>query len=77
MRLLLSCVVWFVLFFFLLFCLFCVLFLVLVGLLVLVVGCFFFGCGVDEILQGFVVVLFLGATKADFDIFVAIHSSSA
>jgi len=42
-----------------------------------VVGCHMVGVNVDEILQGFVVAMNLGATKQDFDNTIAIHPTSA
>ncbi|MFO1425087.1 MAG: glutathione-disulfide reductase [Candidatus Competibacteraceae bacterium] len=42
-----------------------------------IVGCHLIGQSADEILQGFVVAIRMGATKRDFDDTVAIHPTSA
>ena len=42
-----------------------------------IVGCHLIGEGADEMLQGFVVAIRMGATKRDFDDTVAIHPTSA
>lgn len=42
-----------------------------------IIGLHGIGSGMDELLQGFVVAMNLGATKADFDQTVAIHPTSA
>lgn len=42
-----------------------------------VVGCHIIGEGADEMLQGFVVAMRMGATKKDFDDTLAIHPTSA
>jgi glutathione reductase (NADPH) len=42
-----------------------------------VVGIHMVGDGVDEILQGFMVALKMGATNAGFDRTIAIHPTSA
>lgn len=42
-----------------------------------IVGCHIVGHGADEILQGFVVAIKMGATKQQFDDTVAIHPTSA
>lgn len=41
-----------------------------------IVGCHIIGAGADEMLQGFVVAIQMGATKADFDATLAIHPTS-
>ncbi|CRK85625.1 Glutathione reductase [Candidatus Providencia siddallii] len=51
----------------------CILKLVCVGTNEKIVGIHGIGCGVDEILQGFVVAFNMGATKRDFDNTIAIH----
>lgn len=42
-----------------------------------VVGLHMQGLGCDEMLQGFAVAVKMGATKADFDMTVAIHPTSS
>lgn len=42
-----------------------------------IVGIHGIGYGMDEVLQGFAVVLKMGATKQDFDNTVAIHPTAA
>lgn len=51
--------------------------LVTVGAQEKVVGCHVIGPGADEMLQGFVVAIRMGATKKDLDDTVAIHPTSA
>ncbi|MEJ2140915.1 MAG: glutathione-disulfide reductase [Gammaproteobacteria bacterium] len=51
--------------------------LVCVGADEKVVGCHIIGMGADEMLQGFGVAIRMGATKKDFDNFVAIHPTSS
>jgi glutathione reductase (NADPH) len=43
------------------------------GVVQKIVGLHGIGAGMDEILQGFGVAMKMGATKADFDLCVAIH----
>ena len=51
--------------------------LVVVGEDEKIVGCHAIGLGVDEMMQGFVVAIRMGATKQDFDDTIAIHPVSA